>query len=403
MHRLVGALALTLAGAAGAQTVVADDFESSVLPVPGGAWSAVVQEPAVTLAESPLAAHRGAMGLRVTDSTDAGAANGPESFVQFVLQPDFSGKVYFARGWFAVGVSNPGTGSVDVLQLTADAGNGQPVPIAAFRLSFTNNQLQSVGTDATGATTADNLGPLPAVDTWHLLETWTEGFGTDGGSRQTALDGVKFNAHNMDFTGLALDDLRVGEVANGGPDDWSGILNFDDVRTSLAAPASRLALSAGGTSVTAGTCVAANAGLTLSGGGAGPAPYAFAPNLTNTDTSGRFFDNAGCAAGGPPASFDAGDSAVGLWVRFGQAGAFQLGASYPDFLPASPLAFDVAPAPDAGTPDAGSEGDAGVMPDAGPPNGLVWRAGCGCGATPASSVAVLLILLAGWARAWRRR
>jgi MYXO-CTERM domain-containing protein len=343
----------------------ADDFESGqVFTSDGGAWDSYEQPPrqGVAIAASAAAAHRGAFGLRVTD-TDPSDGGGAGTAVQRTFSAGVTGTLYL-RFW---------------MRVTPDASAGDGT---FFFAGFQGVSSGIGGSDSAstfsiindGFDSANNYFRYPAgtmsTSTWHLIELTLDSSAATS-TDQLRIDGVTVLwSPPIDRSGFSATGVRVGE-GYADRHDFVGTLDFDDYRSSATPMASALSLAIANPRPTAGDCVPLTVDLLDFDGGAAPAPYVFLAAMSAD--AGTFHGDLTCSSVTvmTTATFVAGAAqSRPIWFRPLTAGTVELFAAYADFLPAALTvtvdALDAGPRPDAGA-DAGAV-DAGA-PDAGAPDG----------------------------------
>jgi hypothetical protein len=344
--RLLQTLEVTLAPLLVASLLtlgVADDFESgSLVSLDGGQqeqWDGLrTFRSGVTLRTSALAAHRGQLGLRLTDNsaaTDGGCD--PEAWV--VRHLDDAGSGLCLRYWARQQFSGVGTVEIDFLSFTPDAGDNGSSGIA---FHSPGGELQMGGYDRQRflLTPVDaGLSPLG----WHLLELCTTGIGTLDGGRAFFVDGRPLGAAGgLDFTTLALSHVALGENYSC-PTSTTGTLDFDDVRTSQRPHASWLETSAA-REVVQGACTPVGLALTDALGLPAPAPYDVEVGFSGVPLA--LFEDDGCKTPVSTLIVRAGEAGATHAFVATQAGAFLADVPlHADFLTRAPFTLDVSPPP----------------------------------------------------------
>ena len=371
--RIVWLLAL-LTGPAQAQLRFDDDGEHGF---DAGPWGYSNVQPNVVQSFTPLAAHRGDGGYRLLDNYSTGG-NGSQGGIGIASLPRDA--TIWLREWVRISPTSINGNAV----FTGIAGQD-------LRVTAPGGELQLAG--SAGGQFSLFTTTVRLDGGWHLMELYVEGIGTDAGTRALWFDGVRVaRVGSLDFTGLGSNLLQIGEWWS---DDrrWTGSLDFDDVRLSVEAPASRLAVREVGRIP---GCVQVSVGLEASS-----TPGTFVPPvrdvlaLATVDGGTLHPPSSGCLGAGtvdgvillragtvPDASF---------FVRADAPGDLELVVEEPDYLPAREVFSGLVP-PDGGVKDSGV-GDGGTGPRR-------YTVGCGCqGASPGLSLWGLLLL----ARRTRRR
>lgn len=366
-----------------------DDAETGTAlttDLPAGNWSSKGEPGGNTVGASAAAAHRGAFGQRLTDTTGGNAA-GVQGELRASLATGQQWPTFFTRAWVRVnGNLNGGN-----LVLMAVDGNHRSVSVYIEP----NGTLTLAGYDTNNVFNNEKTDAGCADGGWHLVELAGRGYGSDGGEQLLWLDGdLVTSKSGRDWPDVTIGSFAVGEIFTN-QRAFVGSIDFDDVATSLSPLASALEVAA--VPVTdAGACIAVSVRLVNSvDGGLSPSPRSMLVGLTADKLVGTFWPSPDCS--GAPTSalfFDAGLSSLGASFRADQGGSGTLYASEVDFISRpTPLAVATGPGSvDAGSPDAGSDADAGtavsVATDAGDANGLrpTRALDIGCGCRSASSV-----------------
>jgi uncharacterized protein (TIGR03382 family) len=340
-----------------------------------------------------LAAHRGDAGLRITD-TDATSAGGQWAWLQYDLPPN-PGVLssYYFRAW--IRFTGTPLGDSIVMRLASGGPTYCQIRNALTVPKYFADAVDAVGTSyQVGASVTGSEGP------WQLVELGLEGMNTLDAGFTLWIDGGSVATFPG---GLDMASNQVAHVLFGEPyatdSSFTGTIDFDDVRTATAPPASILSVS-GPAIVAAGACHPFGLSLTASNGTPAPAPYDFVAAISMLDSGGvrqidgGVFLDSSCAAQEGGVGVLQAQTQVTFWARFDQAGTVTLKPGYVDFLSkATAVAvvsvgvFDAGrPQPDAGIADSGPDGGAALLPP-----GLT--ANLGCGSSGAGITSVLLPLL----------
>ena len=329
MKLLLLCLLLAAAHARAAADLVSDFEEGGLLHAsePPGPWStAWLPTSANTLAISTDAAHRGFRGLRLLDQNASSDGFGENSVSHdtYVASGD-----YYLRLWLRV---NPAS-ALGTMSLVTLADASDNITMASLDLIYPSGLLATAGLD--GAEQGQDLsaGPPLAPGTWHLVELGLQGIGTRSAARTLWVDGVKRSG----ATDLDLDSTvgALSHVSIGGP--WAvdrrfvGFIDFDDVRGTLAPPASRWQLALDEQTLRAGVCTRVDVMLASSQSAAmTPAAEPVTPTL---DASGAaLHGDPRCETPAAPLMLGPDVPSRAVWVRTGAA-AFTLSASSEDYLP----------------------------------------------------------------------
>lgn len=268
---------------------------------------------------SPDAGHRGERGLRLVDGISA--AGSTPIVAGFIEVLPVSPRV-FMRGWVRVTASN-GQGS---LVLWLAGGPGTPL---SLYLELDTRRYAVGGDSLAGVPFTYERSNLQfQVGEWHLVEVAADNLGGEFGLRTLWVDGVLQRSR----TGIPLQGVFVQRVQLGEPwtDDnrFSGIVDMDDVRLSVLAPASRLVVEP--TSGPSGACVPVSVGLLDSTGAPSRAPYEVRAQLTPVALA--VFSDSGCTQATQTVTFGWGAKVVTVWARREGAGPSTLAATHADFL-----------------------------------------------------------------------
>lgn len=271
------------------------------------------------LSMSPDAGHRGERGLRLVDGISA--AGSTPIVAGFIEVLPVSPRV-FMRGWVRVTASN-GQGS---LVLWLAGGPGTPL---SLYLELDTRRYAVGGDSLAGVPFTYERSNLQfQVGEWHLVEVAADNLGGEFGLRTLWVDGVLQRSR----TGIPLQGVFVQRVQLGEPwtDDnrFSGIVDMDDVRLSVLAPASRLVVEP--TSGPPGACVPVSVGLLDSTGAPSRAPYEVRAQLTPVALA--VFSDSGCTQATQTVTFGWGAKVATVWARREGAGPSTLAATHADFL-----------------------------------------------------------------------
>jgi hypothetical protein len=423
----VAILLACIAAPASASSELSDDFESGQLfASDGGAWDGYgYVRTGMTLAANASATHRGNLGLRVTD-TDPSTDAGPGTYLTRAFSAPASGAIYL-RFWVRVAPdSTSGNGTFFLSGLFDGIGLSAASGVVSLIVD---------GFDGTNTYYRYNAGAMTPSD-WHLIEATSAGLGTTG-TAQLRIDGqTVLWSPTINRSGTSPGNVWFG-VSWADRYDFTGLIDFDDLRVSASPLASAFSISGPLAGMQVGDCVPLALQLLDFDGGVAPAPYPFLAALQSD--GGTFHGDVQCASvtAMTSATFTAGAAqSMAVWFRPTAAGQVALGVQYTDFLPAA-ATVTVAPRDagaaggdagedagatldaglgdagagdsgqaDAGARDAGSDGgDSAGAPDAGWPP-VSRTVGCACG-TPGDLLPLaLLAALAASRRRWpsvRRR
>jgi hypothetical protein len=307
------------------------DFESGTLSVndaPPGEWPNVDAEPNIALSAAAAAAHRGGFGMRVHDQ-DPQTGNHPGSHGEFDFSatPVTTGS-YFARFWMRLTSSNDvGDIAVGRIAGTGLTGGGA---LNAPGITFPGAVLQVGGYDATPTFLNDITSLSLVVGQWYLVEMGASGFGTANGNRTVWVDGALIHDRSpINWTGVAVTIFDLG-LPNSNESEFVGVLDFDDARTSLTAPASTLKVAAP-TGAGTGDCVPVGVSLVTSSGVTADAPYDVVVSLASGG-EGAFYSNVGCTSTATTATIATGASSVTAYFKSPNQATVLLSASHLDFL-----------------------------------------------------------------------
>jgi uncharacterized protein (TIGR03382 family) len=341
--------------------LIADDFESGALSGPQTPWKTVFAQPGNSWSVDRAAAHRGQLGARFVDTTTTGS-RASEGQLLAPLQR-LTGDLY-ARFWVRLTLS--GTDSLYISAFASDV----PYDLAEVEVDAPSLQVATTGFDSSSVWSQSAASSQLTNAAWHLVEFALTGAGTASGGRKLWVDGTLW----AEQSGLSFAGPN-GEVASfdlGEP--WSenrasqGTYDFDDVRVSLAPPASSLTVGVAAGAML-GSCVPVTVGLVDSSGRPASAPYPVTVDLSVALIASRFYGDERCATPVPGAVIDTDTRSATVYLRADTAGSAWIYASQLDFLSGS--------APLTVVDDTGPKGS--------PPQGE--RVGCGC--TDAGSLSAI--------------
>jgi hypothetical protein len=405
--RVVGT-ALLLARLAAAQVTFSDGFEGTLLQsqTPAGQWANQTTTLYPSIVEvTAAAAHRGASGLRLTDSTALPATGAVGSAL---YRPISGSNAQHIRFWFRAGVLTSATNQwVNIAMIHAQSTNGA---IAELYFDAQDKRLYAQAFGKT-STMPENRGVSFDASIWHLIELSAENMGTNSGKVSTAIDGqVSISFSGIDWSGAGYTGLFLGQPYATGQ-------AIDDYRASAIAPASKLAFSVRPGVLRVGGCVSGLIELRTANDVAAPAPEAVLLNLSAPN----FIFGPSCQTLGTPISIAQGASSAFFSVRADAPGMAPVRLSAADFIgteftatvvegdagepgDAGPDASTPEP-PDAGGPtetDAGStppptpQNDAGLAADSGEApqakSATNYRVACGCDSGALACCAILPLL-----------
>lgn len=333
VFRLLGTLALVVALPCAAQPF-ADDFETKLLrtDAPAGPWDSLfyVGLPGQSLNNfrlelSPLAAHRGTKGFRVTDN-HTGSGSSASGFVSRLF-PAGGATSHYARFWVRPGTSN-GAGTFSFFGFASDALANYTA--SEVRWNTASGALEFNCVDRTGRNT--QFGAVPMGAEWRLVELALERQGTNAAQCLAWVDGQWVGSQSVDLTGVVLTHVTLGE--HYAPLAVTAVLDVDDLAVELSPPASRLALSADAVQV--GACTPLTVSLAQSHDGGAAAP-AFATAVTLTEDAGAvtFWSDAACTASATGVELAPSETTRVMYLKASSAGAFGLSAESVDVLPAN--------------------------------------------------------------------
>jgi len=322
---------LPAAWVAGTQSIsvgslmLADDVESGqVLAASGGQWSQSSSAPSCSIGATPVAAHRGSFGLRVTDG-DGQPGPGAQSDAEYLSAP--VGTDLYFRTWFRYSGSN----QIGDAQLAA-VGAG---PLASMSLSLPAAALNAAGIGADGGISGET-GTAPVSEgSWHLLELYANNVGFTSGMRRTYVDGqLNTSVSGLDWSGLGADVIAAGEPS-ASDRRLTGTLDFDDLRASTSSPVSHFLVQAPATAAL-NACTPVTISLRDSGANAlAEVHYDFSAALQLKGLPGTLYSDSGCSAPITSVPFPAGTRTVTVYVAPAAVGGGVLTASYADFLDGS--------------------------------------------------------------------
>jgi hypothetical protein len=395
-------LAVFCASAAHAQ-LVDESFESGGLDA--GGW--VLQSPiaGITVSVSSAAAHRGQYGLRMQDTEILTKQHSGTYVSRSVGQ--LTPAVY-SRLWVRFGPWDGGNG-INIFDVLSIRGASYGATYADALDAQGNLLLIAQPVDdggAVGYATQPSSDDL-ADGAWHLVEGFAWGIDTANMSTVAYFDGA--DAGRLDGLSDFPDTApltAVGEVyaSGGGTGNFTGSVDFDDIRVNDSPLPSRLSMTTSA-SPRSGDCFSVTAELLATapfpdGGPAGPlpAPYDISVNLGG----GSFYFEGACRQPiATSTTFGAGTVALPLFVQAGAPGPLALSlhqVAPADFLPGT-LTVTVAALPDAGSPpDAGTDSgppssvdggasDAGIAEDR-----SLYALNCGCGSSRSGAGLEALLL-----------
>jgi hypothetical protein len=323
-------LALAVPWPAAASSLFADDFEGGTLlktDTPAGQWDVLVAPVAVnSLTPSPLAAHRGRLGLRQIDA-DGQTGVGNENHLQADLATP-SPSVYL-RFWSRSTHYDAGEYFLGAMVMVP-----VPVPFSGTGQAETFQLDPVLDRFASGGFSADasyNFGYTDAGDVtrWRLFEGAMLGLGTDAGTRVLWLDGVEvIRLSGIDWSGERFGGLNFGEYY--GDLQYRGTLDFDDVRIDTAPPATRFEVTA--SDLTVGRCTPIGVALRHASGATASAPYPLSADLLVSGAAAQLFSDVSCSQPLSAAAFAAGQTDAPVYVRATAAGQLSITASMIDLL-----------------------------------------------------------------------
>jgi uncharacterized protein (TIGR03382 family) len=343
----------------------ADDFEQGALLGPTSPWSTMRLVPGNTFAADPAAAHRGQFGARLVDAVTVGAARG-EGVLE-TAQQRLNGDVYL-RFWARASLT--GTDTVYLCTIISE----RSLDWAELELRLPAQELMLAGYESDAGFHQLKSSVQPAVSEWHLYEIAVQSAGTRRAGRSLWVDGtLSAQETELDQSNGDIGAIDVGET-------WAdvraaqGTLDFDDVRISLAPPASRLAVDAAA-DAGASECLPVKLSLLDSSGKPAFAPYDVVVELSANPAAAFFIDST-CRGSTRSAIVSTDQPRTTAYVQPLQGGELTLTAQHPDFL-------------------AGS-----ATLSVSPPRSLT--AGCGCGSNT-TQAALAAVMLVGWRRRRRRQ
>lgn len=309
-----------------AADLIADDFESGNLSTWG---SPSVTSGLNTLRAETEAAHRGSFGMRFVDANGA-SGDGDEGGIGLNTAPLVDS---YMRGWIRITASN-GLGRITVIDFFNGSAN-----LNNTNLVFNSRLYQLSGSDRGGAYPEANATPAFERGEWHLVEAAVRGGGTAAGERSLWIDGVLQGRHsNLDWASSAWVTRRIAIGAPYSKDRrFQGTVDFDDVRFTTHAPASTLRTSI---AATGNGCRAVTVELVDSGAAAlAPAPYDVDAAFQIPGTVHQANDCSDAAS--TTLRIAAGSTSATGYLRFTEAGTFDVSASQPDFLSSPPVSVEV--------------------------------------------------------------
>jgi len=373
---------------------VDESFESGDLDA--GGWSSAAVT-GVTVTVDPAAAHRGQFGLRTVDS-ETTLESTPGATVAVSL-PDLPSALY-SRFWVRI-PSRQGDQAFEFMSLFASGTTAQGTVETVDVSSTGDLVLIAQPLDLTGAVgyAAQSSTVVMSDGGWHLLEIAAFGLGSDAGLLVSYADG----AEAARISGIpawehSAAQLLLGETwaSTYVAQNFTGIIDMDDVRVDVSPLASRLVLTARA-SVLAGQCaplsVALAATAALEDGGAVsnvPAPYAVSFEVAGVPV----YSDAQCNQALTTPVLASQSAGTTVYARFSDAGALTVTvAQVPpaDFLP-STLALSVSAA------DGGVDAGGTLAPDGGVPTVEESYYAMHCGVASNSPCAVTLLVALWWVR-----
>jgi hypothetical protein len=294
----------------------------------------------------PEAAHRGDGGLRVIDGERDVTDLQTHASFRF---GDYPTAVYL-RFWYRLQASAQTNSAVYFGVIRSDVNNEirhlelqMRFPDGGIQANLENNRPSDIGLQQF------SVRGEPKVGAWHLVEAAFTGAGDAGsGGQHIFWDGVQM----VNVRGLTT-DLRIGRIIVGnywtnGDRDWTGVLDYDDVRVSFAPQAGRLAVRPRGVAVRGG-CTPLEVTLREPWGNqVAGAPYTVDAVLEDSADAGAFFADDRCEDSLPVVTFPPGEHTRSAWFRADRHGVARPMALHVDFLPdpdSAPLAIQVGPVP----------------------------------------------------------
>jgi hypothetical protein len=398
-------MALTVAATNGALAadpgLFATDFETGTLlksQTPPGAFTRVVVTDAASDAGvQALAAHRGSWGLRVADPDVPATSDKPVLELQYTFAGSLFGDLYL-RSWLRVATDAANSDTVRLLTVQGNTAVGPTMATAGLKFDGGVGSALVNGKDQSGSETA--VFTATALDTdWHLWELAALGVGSDAGVRQVFIDGARVAEQAaIDWTGVVITRLSVGETF---ADDqtFTGILDFDDVRSSSFPQMSTLVVTA---APALRGCLPVRVSAVDSLLDVAPAPYDLTAEMTvhGVDGGGYFSDPA-CVTPASTVSLASGESTAQVYFLSEGEGTAALAASHRDFLSVPLVLFIVHT--DAGTLVSTIDGGVLEGPDAGAWAPSTYRVGCGCAQPPTALMLDLALVCLLGSRRPRRR
>ncbi|MGA9523587.1 MAG: putative Ig domain-containing protein, partial [Myxococcaceae bacterium] len=202
---------------------------------------------------------------------------------------------------------------------------------------------------------------------WHLLEVAVTGIGTLDGTRTVWLNGQLVRTRSgIDWTDPAM---RLGLSALGQPYSgdrrFTGVVDFDDFRSSVVPHASRISLDVAPGAIQPGDCVPVAVALRDSVTGAvAPAPYDVDVDMGfsgGSGVTGGFFSDPGCSTPTLQLRVASGTTSGIVYFQPDASGSASIIGTQVDFLPATASISVQAPVPvPAPSPKIVSPGEASV-------------------------------------------
>ena len=400
----------------------ASDFEGTLLKTdtPVGVWDFLAVWPGSIQSLTQAAATRGMRGLRIDDQDNTLGRGDSTSVYATISAPMMLSQAQL-RFRFRV-TSTSQAGSVVIAQALSDAANQRS--LCDISLAFPGALVTLSGSSRSGDDTSIDSGVR--LDGGNvLIECTLRGLRTDAGTRTLHLDSVQIAKEQVDFSGLSLKEIAVGEPFSEDR-QFVGQLDFDDVRVADRMQASRLVLDAGSAAVASSACVPVGVGLTDSEGTFAGLPYA--ADFNSALTNAALFSDAVCSVPIAKISFALDQTTGVVFLRPGAAPQLTFGVAFPDLVGAAvtlPIQLPDAGSGDAGSADAGSgdagSGDAGSADagsadagsaDAGTTDGgtadggsgpLSFAVGCNCEGGPGVPLVLLAFLTLLFFEPHRRR
>ncbi len=305
---------------AAAYPLFADDFETEGAFPDAGGWSVYGQRTGSALRRGADGAHRGASGL-VYEATATGTGNSVCSHLGAHLAPDAGLREASVRAWSRMRQTNRG-GYAITMFLESDNLTDPTQGGLTGAPHLIHNAEHADGTQF-----IRNTMPIDA-GTWLLMELSVRE--CDASGRCLALlhvDGRERSRWVIERGTSRITGFGVGSVFCGR--EFTGVIDFDDVRLARGPQASTLALSSDGGAV--GACSPLRVELRDSFGTPADAPYDL--DVDVSIDGGEAFGDDRCTTPGRVRLLKGG-RATGAWWRPARAGASWAGASHDDFVSA---------------------------------------------------------------------